>query len=283
MKILSFGEIIWDVYPEEKHIGGAPFNFAAHAKRAGAEAFLMSAVGNDALGQEAIERAESYGVNCEYVGVLNNISTGVCKVALDEKGIPSYMIADSSAYDFINLSSGMEQKFDALVFGTLALRKTHNRAVVDELFRKCSFRQVFVDINVRKPFDLSESILFALERATLLKVSDEELPTVIERIGEAYLGIDESVKIIEKRFVNIEKILVTRGAEPAVLYDLKTQDKYECQSKKTKVVSTVGAGDCYGAVFLSNYLSGESIDVCMKRSAEAAALVVSHTEAIPSL
>jgi fructokinase len=281
MKILSFGEIIWDVYPEEKHIGGAPFNFAAHAKRAGAEAFLMSEVGNDALGQEAVERAESYGVNCEYVSVLNNISTGVCKVALDEKGIPSYMIADSSAYDFINLSSGMGQKFDALVFGTLALRKSHNRAVVDELLRKCSFRQVFVDINVRKPFDLSESILFALERATLLKVSDEELPTVIERIGEAYLGIDESVKIIEKRFVNIEKILVTRGAEPAVLYDLKTQDKYECQSKKTKVVSTVGAGDCYGAVFLVNYLSDVPIDACMSKAAEAAAFVVSHTEAIP--
>jgi len=283
MNILSFGEIIWDVYPNEKHIGGAPFNFAAHAKRAGAEAFLMSAVGNDTLGQEAIERAESYGVNCEYVSVLNNISTGVCKVALDEKGIPSYMIADSSAYDFINLSSGMGQKFDALVFGTLALRKSHNRAIVDELLRKCSFRQVFVDINVRKPFDLSESILFALERATLLKVSDEELPTVMERIGEAYLGIDESVKIIEARFGNIEKVLVTRGAEPAVLYDLKTKDKYECQSKKTEVVSTVGAGDCYGAVFLVNYLSDVPIDACMSKAAEAAALVVSHTEAIPSL
>jgi len=283
MNILSFGEIIWDVYPNEKHIGGAPFNFAAHAKRAGAEAFLMSAVGNDTLGQEAIERAESYGVNCEYVSVLNNISTGVCKVALDEKGIPSYMIADSSAYDFINLSSGMGQKFDALVFGTLALRKSHNRAIVDELLRKCSFRQVFVDINVRKPFDLSESILFALERATLLKVSDEELPTVMERIGEAYLGIDESVKIIEARFGNIEKVLVTRGAEPAVLYDLKTKDKYECQSKKTEVVSTVGAGDCYGAVFLVNYLSDVPIDACMSKAAEAAALVVSHSEAIPSL
>ena len=283
MKILSFGEIIWDVYPEEKHIGGAPFNFAAHAKRAGAEAFLMSAVGNDTLGQEAIEKAESYGVNCEYVSVLNNISTGVCKVELDEKGIPSYMIADNSAYDFIDLPSEMRQGFDALVFGTLALRKSHNRAVVDELLREYCFRQVFVDINVRKPFDLSESILFALERATFLKVSDEELPTVMERIGEAYLGIDESVKIIEKRFVNIEKVLVTRGAEPAVLYDLKTKDKYECQSKKTEVVSTVGAGDCYGAVFLSNYLSGKSIDICMKKSAEAAALVVSYTEAIPSL
>ncbi len=281
MKILSFGEIIWDVYPEEKHIGGAPFNFAAHAKRAGAEAFLMSAVGNDTLGQEAIEKAESYGVNCEYVSVLNNISTGVCKVELDENGIPSYMIADNSAYDFIDLSSKMRREFDALVFGTLALRKSHNRAVVDELLRGYCFRQVFVDINVRKPFDLSESILFALERATFLKVSDEELPTVMERIGEAYLGIDKSVKIIEKRFENIEKVLATRGAEPAVLYDLKTKDKYECQSKKTEVVSTVGAGDCYGAVFLVNYLSDKPIDDCMSKAAEAAAFVVSHTEAIP--
>ena len=283
MKILSFGEIIWDVYPNEKHIGGAPFNFAAHAKRAGAEAFLMSAVGNDTLGQEALEKVKSYGVNCEYVSVLNNISTGVCRVALDEKGIPSYTIADSSAYDFIGLPSEMKQKFDALAFGTLALRKEHNREVVDGLLRGGCFKQVFVDINVRKPFDFTESILFALERATILKVSDEELPTVTERIGEAYLGIDESVKIIGKRFGNIEKVLVTRGAEPAVLYDLKTKDKYECQSKKTEVVSTVGAGDCYGAVFLVNYLSDVPIDACMSKAAEAAAFVVSCAEAIPSL
>lgn len=280
MKILSFGEIIWDVYPDGKYIGGAPFNFSAHAKRAGANAFLMSAVGADALGAEALKMASSYGVGT-YVAVLEDHPTGVCNVTLDRNKIPTYTIADNAAYDFIPFLPNAPQVFDALAFGTLALRHTQNRATVDSLLKEWHFGQVFVDLNVRPPFDQAESIRFALERATVLKVSDEELPGVIARLGGVYRGIEQSVMLLKNEFQSIHTVLVTCGKEPSFVYDFTSGKKYECAAKKTKVVSTVGAGDCYGAFFLVNYLAGESIKTCMSRAAEAAAFVVAHAEAIP--
>ena len=281
MKILSFGEIIWDVYPDEKYIGGAPFNFAAHAKRAGASAFLMSAVGDDALGVQAREMVAFYGVSAEYVSLLREYPTGVCRVTLDQNKIPAYAIADPSAYDFIPLPSTLPQSFDALAFGTLALRREHNRLIIDKLLKQCNFGQVFVDLNIRSPFDHAESIRFALERATMVKISDEELPVVIARLGGTYEGIEKSVAFLTRRFQNLHTVLVTCGGKPSVLYDLRSGKHHTCEAKKTKVVSTVGAGDCYGAFFLTRYLSGDPIESCMEKAADAAAFVVSHAEAIP--
>lgn len=281
MRILSFGEIIWDVYPNEQHIGGAPFNFAAHAKRAGATAFLMSAIGDDELGAQAREKVAFYGVHTEYVSSVEEYPTGVCRVTLDKNKIPTYAIENPSAYDFIPLPSKLPQSFDALAFGTLALRREHNRLIVDKLLEKCDFGQVFVDLNIRAPFDITESIRFALERATVLKVSDEELPAVIARLNGTYEGIQESVAFLNRHFRNLHTVLVTCGGEPSVLYDLRSGKSYVCEAKKTEVVSTVGAGDCYGAFFLVNYLTGAPMERCMEKAAEAAAFVVAHTEAIP--
>lgn len=281
MKILSFGEIIWDVYPEERHIGGAPFNFAAHVKRAGAKSYLMSAVGEDALGREALKKAIEHGIYSDYIFTVKNKSTGTCEVTLDKNGIPQYAVADDTAYDHIPLPNGEIGNFDAIAFGTLALRCAQNRAVLEKLLSNNRFGQVFVDINIRPPFDPAESILFALEKATILKVSNEELPLAMDRIGETYTDIQASVRVLRKRFGNLEKILITRGEKSALLYDIKNERTHECESKKTKVVSTVGAGDCYSANFLVSYLSDEPMALCMEKAAKAAAVVVSHVEAIP--
>ena len=280
MNVLSFGEIIWDVYPDAQYIGGAPFNFAAHARRAGANAFIMSAVGADALGAEALEKVALYGMSTEYVSTLEEHPTGVCRVTLDQNKIPTYAIAETSAYDFIPMPAKPLQGFDALAFGTLALRREHNRAVIDGLLKQCAFRQVFVDLNIRAPFDRSESIRFALERVSIVKISDEEISTAIARLGGTCEGIEESVAFLKRHFQNLHTVLVTCGGEPSILYDLRGEKTYTCPSKKTEVVSTVGAGDCYGAFFLVRYLAGEAIEVCMERAADAA-FVVAHAEAIP--
>ncbi len=281
MKILSFGEIIWDVYPNEKYIGGAPFNFSAHAKRAGATAFLMSCVGADVLGTDALKMAEDYGVNTDLVAVTNAHPTGVCNVTLDQNKIPTYAIADNVAYDHIPFSPDVPRELDALAFGTLALRHTQNRATIDSLLQQGNFKQVFTDLNVRPPFDRAESIRFALERATILKVSDEELPTVLARLGGAYQDVEKSVALFKSEFPNIHTVVVTCGERPSIVYDLANGKRYECASQKTEVVSTVGAGDCYGAFFLVSYLAGEPIEACMSKAAKAAAFVVAHAEAIP--
>ena len=101
MKILSFGEIIWDVYPHKSHIGGAPLNFAAHASKQGAESYLISAVGDDTLGEAALSELDKFRINREYVSVKSGKTTGKCTVLLDVNGTPSFSLDNKSAYDEI--------------------------------------------------------------------------------------------------------------------------------------------------------------------------------------
>lgn len=284
MKILTFGEIIWDVYPEKKCLGGAPLNFAAHAHRAGAEAYLLSAVGNDELGHRALSLAEKYGVKTDYVSVLDNYKTGQCTVTLSKDGVPSYEILCDVAYDKIPLAKGAEMEgFCALNFGTLALRGKENRLVLKELIDKNNFNEIFVDLNLRAPFYSRESIIFGLENATLLKVSDEELPFVMNTVfGMDILG-DEALMKLAESYGNIKLIVLTCGGEGSMVYDTGNNEVHKCEATKTKVVSTVGAGDSYGATFLANYLAGENIDACLKKASQVSAFVVSKSEAIPEI
>ena len=127
MNLLSFGEIIWDVYQEQCNIGGAPLNLAAHVALQGGNAWMASAVGNDMLGKRALEHIQDLDLKTEYVSVLNGHTTGQCIISLKENGIPSYKILEDVAYDCISLPDVLNQRFDVIAFGTLALRSKQNR------------------------------------------------------------------------------------------------------------------------------------------------------------
>lgn len=283
MRLLAFGEILFDVFGEERKIGGAPFNFAAHAVRAGAEAYLASAVGNDELGDIAIAAAMHHGVNTEYVSRSEGYDTGVCHVTLDEMGVPQYDLVFPTAYDDVRLPLGISGKrFDAIYFGTLALRGEANRRVLSELLRTECYGEVFVDVNVRQPFCDRESLLFAFENATVIKISDEELPFVMSEVfSRSECDVGEAIDEISRRFSGIKVILITCGAEGSVAYDSESGETYSCPAVKTEVVSTVGAGDSFSAAFLVGVMNGESIPHCLERASAVSAYVVSRTEAIP--
>ena len=129
MKILSFGEILWDVYPDKKYIGGAPLNFAAHSAKQGEEVYMLSAVGQDALGTDALSQLKSWGINCKYVAALADKPTGACNVTLDVNSVPKYDLLQNVAYDYVDGNS-VNEDFDVLYFGTLALRGEIGRAHV---------------------------------------------------------------------------------------------------------------------------------------------------------
>ncbi len=282
MKILSFGEIIWDIYPNKKCLGGAPLNFAAHASRAGANTFLLSAVGEDELGSEAILMAKNYGVNTEYTSRLSEYPSGRCTVSLSEKGVPSYEIAENVAYDHIVIPKNIsKESFDALCFGTLALRGEANRLALGKLLSDMSFGEIFVDLNLRAPFYSKESIVFGLSNATVLKVSDEELPAVIRCVFDKTADVENSLELLAASFNNIKLIILTCGAEGSAAFDTRNNTFTKCNAEKAEVVSTVGAGDSYGATFLVNYLFGQDIETCLKKASKVSAFVVSRAEAIP--
>lgn len=281
MKILSFGEIIWDVFDDAACIGGAPFNFAAHAARQGAESYLLSAVGNDELGRAALKKVQDYGIRADHISTVNK-PTGYCRVTLDKNGIPSYKIGEDVAYDAISADIAAMKRFDALSFGTLALRGEHNRKVLTELMQKMSFGEIYCDVNIRPPFYSDESILFCLENATVLKISDEELATVEEAVfGDISERCESAAGRLSERFKNLKAVIITLGSKGSFALDCISGEEFSHPASRAEVVSTVGAGDSFGAAFLVAYMSGESLPTCLKKASDLSAYVVSHTEAVP--
>ena len=281
MNILSFGEVLWDIYPDKKYIGGAPFNFAAHLARLGANSYLLSAVGDDILSKETLDEVKKLNVIADYISVVKEKATGKCLVTLDERSVPSYNLLSDVAWDYISLNE-KTQHFDALYFGTLALRSKHNLKTLNDLLKKESFKEIFVDVNIRPPFYSDEIINYAFKNASILKISDEELEVTLKAVKIDYFCDLESVsKKITSKFPNIKLLIITRGVEGAVAFDTAKQKFYTAPSVKTQVVSTVGAGDSFSAAFLSKYLKGENIEICLEFASCVAGFVVSHYEAVP--
>lgn len=285
MRALVFGEILWDIFPGGKNIGGASFNFAVHFARCGGEPYLVSAVGNDGLGEEALHIVSRYGVRGDYIAARPGYETGRCLVHLDSHAIPHYDLLPHQAYDAIDYPAGAEGcAWNLLYFGTLALREEHNRAVISRIVRECRPREVFVDINLRAPYYDRATVDFALSRATVLKISEEELPQVL-----ALLELDTSGEWetrlcdIAARYPGVRWIVLTRGDRGAVARRTSDGACWSCGAVPCRVVSTVGAGDSFSAAFSAAYLRGEEIPACLRAAAELAAETVSRYGAVPEL
>ena len=281
MKIIAFGEILWDVYPGERHIGGAPLNFAGHLARHGEDVYLLSAIGNDELGDEALAVLKKWNISADHVAVLDGIPTGKCVVTLDDGRIPSYDLWSGVAYDKISCE-GIPDDFGVLYFGTLSLRSENNFAELRKLVKTHHFREIFVDMNIRPPHYSEETVRFAAETSTILKISDEELPVVAEMLGiNSSLHHSVFVKKLACKYENLRCIIITHGENGASAYSCADGLHYSCDSKQVEVKSTVGAGDSFSAAFLHMYLKGADITDCLSHASDIAGMVVSNYAAVP--
>lgn len=280
LKIASFGEIMWDIYKDEKLLGGAPLNFSAHLKKAGVNAYMISALGNDSLGDEALTRTKSFGVNCDYI-VRNNKITGQCVVKFDSNNEPFYEILDDTSYDRISFDfdSGIDS-FDAIAFGSLALRHQYTKSTFTAIKKHYNGAKFFCDINLRPPYYNPETIDFCLKNANIVKVSEAEMQYLQDEVLNVGSTL-EAIKKLSDEYKNIEQLILTCGENGAYAYCLKEEKVYYEPAKKVTVVSTVGAGDCFGANYLVNYLKGKSVQTCLKIAAEKSAYVVSKKETVP--
>lgn len=279
MKLLAFGEVLWDVYPDTKCIGGAPFNFAAHAARLGAESYLLSAVGGDTLGDDTLCAVRAEGVCTDFV-TRSSLPTGQCLVSLDERNVPSYNLLSNVAYDDIAFPH-LDADINVFYFGTLALRAANNRAVLREILESNRFETVFADLNIRPPFSTAEAVAFAVENATVLKISEEELPNVLAFLGMEALSYADAARALAKKYKNLARILITLGSEGAYLWDAVANKEYQTPAVAVKTVSTVGAGDSFSAAFLVRLFAENDIAQALAFAAKVAAFVVSEKAAVP--
>lgn len=286
-KILSIGEIIWDVYTDsgKKCLGGAPLNFAAHCVLRGAKSGLISAVGKDELGERALQGLKEYGVR-DFVQEVD-IPTGRCVVTLDENKVPNYHIERKVAYDEIQTEKYFDEikkeQYVACAFGTLIQRTGAVRKQIEKLLAEISFQEIFCDINLRKDNYDKASIEFCLSKATVLKISREEEPTLrkLGVYGAKETGAEEICKAICEKFPNIRFVLLTDGEHGAYAYNAQTKTLLFQESLPVEVASTVGAGDSFGAAWLCAYLQGETEKECLRQAVEWSAFVVSRYESIP--
>ena len=280
MKVLSFGEILWDVYPDKKFLGGAPLNFAAHLAKHGEDAYMVSALGADELGAEALRQLERWNVHTDYVAQSAQKETGKCLVTLDEQSIPSYDLLQDVAYDRID-GAGITGNFDVLYFGTLALRSEANFKTLKEILQKHQFKEIFVDINIRPPFFNAATVKFAVESASMLKISEEELSAVCAALGITNASYFMAAKELAQRYDGLRCIIITRGSDGAYVLDCVQKAAYSGDCVEAEVASTVGAGDSFSAAFLSKYMGGCTVRSCLDHALQVAGFVVSQFDAVP--
>ena len=276
MKVLSFGEVLWDIFGDKKTLGGAPLNFSAHLSRLGADVTFVSAVGDDALGKETLAAVEATGLRTDAIAVLEGTRTGFCAVTL-ENGTPHYDLARGVAYDRIPYPALPETRPDALYLGTLASREAPSHATASRLLAESGAKEVFFDVNIRGN-DWSEALIAEyLAHTTLLKLSREEL------YAFSSFGKDgETVcKAVCKAFPNMTQVILTLDKDGAMVYDAGAGAFLRSPVPKNKPVSTVGAGDSFSACYLYNYLAGEPTALCLARAVALSDFVVTQLGAVP--
>ena len=272
-KILVFGEILFDIFNNKAEIGGAPFNFAAHFVSLGGKADLISAVGDDDLGKQALEEVEKRGIGQQFI-TENTFKTGYCQVTLDN-GTPSYDLVLGVAYDYIE-TPAVTEEYDALYFGTLAQRGMDSRQSLYMLLGR-PWKEVFYDVNVRAPHYSQGTIEKSIARATILKISREEASVLFP-----YTTPEEYCKKVLETYPNLKEVVLTLDKDGAMTYNRKSGAVYG-PTPTGEVVSTVGAGDSFGACYLYHRLKGHPIKRCLEAANTLAGHVVSHLGAVPDL
>ncbi len=286
-KIIAFGEIIWDVYENESLIGGAGLNFAAHCTRCGLESYMLSAVGDDSLGAEAVKKAEAWGVRSRLIS-KNGKQTGRCLVTLDRDAKPCFNVLTDTAFDNIVLSAEdvaeiKNLHIDSIYFGTLIQRGRVSRATLRQLLKECYFRNIICDVNLRDNCYDADSAEFCLSNATILKVSIDEEPLLrkMDLYNVSGDSREDIARSICEKFGNIEYFILTLGGEGSLVYDVRSDKFYIEKANEVDVVSTVGAGDSFIAAWTAAYLSGESVKTACSRANILSGFVVSRADAIP--
>ena len=276
--------MLWDVFPDGEHFGGAPANVTVHAAGLGAEAMMISAVGQDARGDEALKRLAGFGVDTSAVARLADHPTGVVRVTVDADGLPSYDIAAGSAWDYIPWSAavdGAAQRADAICFGTIARASPVSRATIRRAVagtRDTAWR--LFDVNLRQNYYDSGLVVESLELANAVKLNEEELPVVARLCGLASGSSVEQLRALCQRF-GLRLAALTQGPKGSVL--VTAGDAWHAPAPKTRVVDTVGAGDAFTATLLVGILAGESMAAVNRRANVIAAYVCSQPGATPAI
>lgn len=284
--IVALGEILWDVFPDGAHFGGAPANFACSAAELGGattDVFIVGSVGRDDLGARAIQLLHGHGVNTNFVSKTEH-PTGQVLVTLDAGGSPSFEIATDTAWDNTAWTKDLGSlaiRADAVCFGTLGQRSEVSRRTIQQFVKSTRPDCLrILDINLRPPFWNEEIIRQSLALANVLKLNDTELKTLSEVLGWCGSEADVLQRILGT--CSLELVALTRGAEGATLI-AANGERNDLPAPHVAVADTVGAGDAYTAALCIGLLQRFPLETINHWATQVAAYVCSQPGAAPHL
>lgn len=293
LKIASYGEILWDVFPDQKRLGGAPLNVALRLHSFGVEVAMISSLGNDALGKEALERLHELGLKTTFIQ-RNDQPTGQVHVTLDEKGAASYEIKEKAAWDAIawtEENAAAVTDADALIIGSLAFRESVdlenleenstppiNLEAIEVLVERSTFT-VF-DLNLRAPHYNLDIVVGLMEAADMIKLNDEELELIVIAMGIEGETLADELKLLSA-MTETPTVCVTLGAEGAMLFH--KGGIHEQVGFPAKVLDTVGAGDSFLATLVYGLLTDETPEDALEVACAVGSIVAGKAGANPEV
>ncbi|OXA76469.1 fructokinase [Flavobacterium aquidurense] len=281
LKAVAYGEVLWDVFPDKKKIGGAPLNVALRMKTLGCDVAMISCVGKDNDGEAIINHIKQLGLETNAIMQSDEFSTGLVNVTLNETGSATYEIKYPSAWDKIvlnNKAKDLVSNADVLIYGSLVCRDEVSRKALEELLQTKVYK-VF-DVNLRKPHYTYEILENLMQSADFIKFNDEELFEIASALKSPFVGIEENIHFIAER-TNTTGICVTRGGDGALLY--WKGELYENEGYPVKVADTVGAGDSFLAALITSLLTGKEPQTAIDFACAVGALVAESPGANPEI
>ena len=282
--IVGMGEALWDVLPEGKKIGGAPANFAYHVKQFGLDSCVVSAVGDDKLGEEIIENFKAKELR--HLIDIVPYPTGTVQVEIDQAGIPQYDIKENVAWDNIPYTARLEElasHAQAVCFGSLAQRSVVSRKTINRFLDAMPHNEdplIVFDVNLRQGFYNKEILCNSMQRCNILKINDEELVTVSRMFGYPGIDLQDKCWILLGKY-NLQMLILPCGINGSYVF---TPGNVSFQpTPKVEVADTVGAGDSFTAAFIASIIKGKSVADAHRRAVEVSAFVCTQQGAMPTL
>lgn len=278
--VIGMGEVLWDLLPDGKILGGAPVNFAYHAMQLGAVGIAISSVGNDELGREIMDSVNEKGIkNCI---AINKYPTSTVGVTLND-GKPEYTIYEGVAWDFMELvpeASEIMKQADAVCFGTLAQRGQVSHKTILEALKLVPEQCLKVyDINLRQKYYSKELISESLSVANVFKINDDEVEIYKQLFGLEGSETEVCRKI--KETYSLEYLALTKGEKGSYLFH---NDEVSFLPTPLVVVEdTVGAGDSFTSVMVMGILNKQPLQQIHRKAVEISAFVCTQKGATPIL
>ena len=282
--IVGMGEALWDVLPDGKKIGGAPANFAYHVSQFGLESRVVSAVGDDKLGNEILQNFDEKKLH--YLIEKVPYPTGTVQVELDEAGVPRYEIKENVAWDNSPFTPALEdlaKHTRAVCFGSLAQRSIVSRDTINSFLKAMpdgEGQYKIFDVNLRQNFYTKEILCNAMQQCNVLKINDEELVTISRMFGYPGIDLQDKCWILLAKY-NLKMLILTCGVNGS--YVFVPGEISFVETPKVEVADTVGAGDSFTAAFIASLLKGKSIPNAHRTAVRVSAYVCTQNGAMHKL